>query len=130
MMFFLARKAEPSAGHDALTNGFICGCFSLAGFSMFERVSGHAGIGILSAVIVEVLLGAGFIAAMRRDAKATDGLSISNWPYDLPGKSMLGPYRAVGRIGGDGAAQCIEFGRCQRHWAPFAEHCEIHIGDR
>lgn len=65
VMFFHARAAEPSAARSALASGFIVGCFALAGLGIVELTTGHAGPGILSAVLVEVALGLSFIYVDR-----------------------------------------------------------------
>ena len=61
IMLFLARNAEPSPSRTALSAGFIVGCLALASLGVFELVKKRAGIGILSAVLVEVVLAIAFL---------------------------------------------------------------------
>ncbi len=65
LMFFLVRNASPSVARSALSNGFIVGCFGLAVLGFGEWLNGHAGPGILLAVLVELALGLGFVQARR-----------------------------------------------------------------
>ena len=65
VMFFLVRNAPPSLARSALSNGFIVGCFGLAVLGFGEWLNGHAGPGILLAVLVELALGLGFVQARR-----------------------------------------------------------------
>lgn len=65
VMFFLVRNAPPSVARSALSNGFIVGCFGLAVLGFGEWLNGHAGPGILLAVLVELALGLGFVQARR-----------------------------------------------------------------
>jgi hypothetical protein len=65
VMFFLVRHAPPSVARSALSNGFIVGCFGLAVLGFGEWLNGHAGPGILLAVLVELALGLGFVQARR-----------------------------------------------------------------
>ncbi|WP_339452676.1 hypothetical protein [Pseudomonas sp. EA_5y_Pfl2_R50] len=65
MMFYLVRNAPPSLGRNALSNGFIVGCFGLAVLGFAEWLNGHVGPGILLAVLVEFALGLGFVQARR-----------------------------------------------------------------
>ncbi len=65
VMFYLVRNAPPSLGRNALSNGFIVGCFGLAVLGFAEWLNGHAGPGILLAVLVEFALGLGFVQARR-----------------------------------------------------------------
>ena len=55
-MFFWARNAEPSSARSALTAGFAVSCLALAALGIVELVNGHAGPGILSAVLIEAAL--------------------------------------------------------------------------
>ena len=61
IIFFLARNAEPSSARSAIVSGFIFGCFALSALGAFELVTGHAGLGILSAMCVEIALGLSFL---------------------------------------------------------------------
>ncbi|WLH33191.1 hypothetical protein PSH79_14685 [Pseudomonas sp. FP2196] len=65
LMFYLVRSAPPSLGRNALSNGFIVGCLGLAVLGFAEWLNGHAGPGILLAVLVEFALGLGFVQARR-----------------------------------------------------------------
>ena len=61
VMFFVARDAEPSPARSSLCVGFMIGCATRASLGIFELASGHARLGILSAVIVELTLAAVFL---------------------------------------------------------------------
>ncbi len=65
VMFFYARNAEPSSARSALISGFVVVCIALAALGTFELASGHAGLGILSAVLVEVALALAFLYVAR-----------------------------------------------------------------
>lgn len=65
VMFYLVRTAPPSLGRNVLSNGFIVGCLGLAVLGFTEWLNGHAGPGILLAVLVEFALGLGFVQARR-----------------------------------------------------------------
>lgn len=65
VMFYLVRNAPVSIARNALSNGFIVGCFGLAVLGFAEWLNGHAGPGILLAVLVEFALGLGFLQARR-----------------------------------------------------------------
>ncbi|UST61833.1 hypothetical protein NF673_14365 [Pseudomonas moraviensis] len=65
VMFYLLRNAPPSAARSALSNGSIVGCFGLSALGFGEWLNGHAGPGILLAVLVEFALGLGFVQARR-----------------------------------------------------------------
>lgn len=66
IMFFLARNAEPSSARSALVIGLAVGSASLAALGGFELATGHAGVGILSAVIVEIALALSCLHIARR----------------------------------------------------------------
>lgn len=55
--FYLVRNAEPSPARSAIATGFSVACFFLAALGIFELATGHAGIGILSAIVTEIILG-------------------------------------------------------------------------
>ena len=61
VMFFLARHAEPSPSRAALSYGFSVGCLALASLGIFEMVKKRAGIGIISAILVEIVLAVAFL---------------------------------------------------------------------
>ena len=67
IMFFAARNAKPSSARSALVSGFVFGCFALAALGVFELATGHAGLGILSAVLVEVALALAFLFVARNE---------------------------------------------------------------
>jgi hypothetical protein len=71
IMFFLARNAEYSQSRTALAVGISTGCFALAVLGIFEFVTGHAGIGIWSAIIVEVGLACLFLIFLRKPGQNT-----------------------------------------------------------
>ena len=56
----LARDAEPSKAREAIVVGFSTMCAALAALGVYEFVAGHAGPGILAAVVVEAALAAAF----------------------------------------------------------------------
>jgi hypothetical protein len=64
-MFFYARNAEPSLTRSALISGFVVVCIALAALGTFDLASGHAGLGILSAALVEVALAMAFLYVAR-----------------------------------------------------------------
>ena len=63
LMLYLARKAEPSTARTALARGFALACLGLALSGVYELWAGHAGIGILGAILVEASLALGFLTA-------------------------------------------------------------------
>ncbi|KAA0946036.1 MULTISPECIES: hypothetical protein [unclassified Pseudomonas] len=65
IMFYRVRHALPSATRRAMTTGFVTGCFALAVLGVGEWLNGHAGPGILLAVITEAALGLAFIQAQK-----------------------------------------------------------------
>jgi len=65
IMFYRARHSPPDATRHALTSGFVVGCFVLAILGISEWIGGHAGPGILLAVITETALGLAFIQARK-----------------------------------------------------------------
>lgn len=65
IMFYRARRSVPSATRRAMTTGFVTGCFALAILGISEWINGHAGPGILLAVITETALGLAFIQAQK-----------------------------------------------------------------
>jgi hypothetical protein len=75
VMFFSARNAEPSPARLALIKGAAVGCLMLAILGVFELATGHAKVGILVAVFIEVALTLAFLAALFKewaDLSATD----------------------------------------------------------
>jgi hypothetical protein len=77
VMLFSARNAEPSPTRSALIKGVIVGCLILAALGVFELATGHAGFGILSAVLVEVGLTLAFLYVGRTKSAIKKGLSAS-----------------------------------------------------
>ncbi|KPG95842.1 hypothetical protein AEQ67_17940 [Pseudomonas sp. RIT-PI-q] len=65
VMFYLIRNEAPSTTRNALSNGFIVGCWGLAALGFGEWLDGHAGPGILLAVMVELTLGLAFFQTKR-----------------------------------------------------------------
>ncbi|MHC8299970.1 hypothetical protein [Pseudomonas sp. ZS1P83] len=65
VMFYLVRNEPPSSTRHALSNGFMVGCWGLAAVGFGEWLNGHAGPGILLAVVVELALGLAFLQAKR-----------------------------------------------------------------
>ncbi|MES2932717.1 MAG: hypothetical protein V4805_04440 [Pseudomonadota bacterium] len=65
LMLVIARNTEPSLARSAMEKGMACTLLLLATLGTFEFVTGHAGPGILSAVLVEILLALGFLNASR-----------------------------------------------------------------
>lgn len=54
VMFFMARGAAPAPARSALVAGFVTACTLLAALGVGELASGHAGRGILVAVVLEI----------------------------------------------------------------------------
>ena len=71
IMLIGARNAAPSVTRAALERGMACALLLLAALGVFELASGHAGPGIFSAVLLEILLALGFVLAMRRTSLST-----------------------------------------------------------
>jgi hypothetical protein len=74
IMFLLARNSPPSRSRAALSTGFVIGCVALAALGAYEYASGHAGPGILSAVLVELSFALGFGLAERRETALAGAL--------------------------------------------------------
>lgn len=68
IMLFQARGAEPSPARSAMVSGLIFANIALACLGIFELTTGHARIGILSAVVAEFALGASFIYVGRKQS--------------------------------------------------------------
>jgi hypothetical protein len=66
-MLVMARNAEPSESRVALTSGFAIACSLLAALGCIELFSGHAGPGILSAIVVEIMLAGAFFMFAHRE---------------------------------------------------------------
>lgn len=69
VMFYLVRNELPSTTRNALSSGFTAGCFGLAALGFGEWLNGHAGPGLLLAVVVELALGLGFVQTRRVTAE-------------------------------------------------------------
>ena len=65
LIFFWVRNEPPSVTRNALSSGFMVGCFGLAALGFSEWLNGHTGPGILLAVLAELALGLGFLQARR-----------------------------------------------------------------
>lgn len=65
IMFLQARNAEPSPARTALLHGAIVTCLMLAVLGTAELINGHAGPGILAAVVIEIVLVIAFLYAAR-----------------------------------------------------------------
>jgi hypothetical protein len=63
LMLYLARDAEPSTARTALSGGFALACLALVFSGVYELWAGHAGVGILAAILVEAALALGFLTA-------------------------------------------------------------------
>jgi hypothetical protein len=61
VMLSLARDAEPSQARTSLTVGMIVACTALALLGVLEFALGNAGLGILSAVIAELMIALAFL---------------------------------------------------------------------
>ncbi|MES2886758.1 MAG: hypothetical protein V4739_01990 [Pseudomonadota bacterium] len=59
-MLVVARSSGPSQGRLALAGGIAAGCLALAMLGLLELLRGRAGLGILPAVVVEIVLAWGF----------------------------------------------------------------------
>ena len=66
VMLYLARGSGPGKERDAISIGFAIGCLLLATTGAAALYSGTAGIGILLAIAVELLLAAAFLNTVRR----------------------------------------------------------------
>ncbi|MVV50557.1 hypothetical protein EJA72_20305 [Pseudomonas sp. PB120] len=60
VIFYGVRNEGPSVTRNAVSNGFIVGCWGLAALGFGEWLNGHAGPGILLGVAVELALGLAF----------------------------------------------------------------------
>jgi hypothetical protein len=69
-IFLISKNAEVSLARYGIVIGFALGCASLALLGLLELMSNHAGIGILSAVIVEIALATAFVLIGFKDRVA------------------------------------------------------------
>jgi hypothetical protein len=67
VMFFSARNAAPSPARSALLKGAAVACLLLALLGVFELATGHAGVGMLGAVFIEVALVLAFLTALFKE---------------------------------------------------------------
>jgi hypothetical protein len=67
VMFFSARNAEPSPVRSALLGGAIVTCLILAILGVFELATGHAEVGILAAVFIEIALVLAFLTVRFKE---------------------------------------------------------------
>jgi len=67
VMFFSARNAAPSPSRSALLKGAVVACLMLAALGVFELATGHAGVGILAAVFIEVALVLSFLVVHLKE---------------------------------------------------------------
>ena len=65
VMFFSARKAEPSPARRALIRGTVVSCFILALLGVLEMSAGQANRGILPAICIEIAFGLAFLFVDR-----------------------------------------------------------------
>jgi hypothetical protein len=61
VMVFMARGAAPSPTRSALVAGLVTACALLAALGIGELASGHAGRGILVAVVLEIVFVLAFV---------------------------------------------------------------------
>jgi hypothetical protein len=73
VMFFSARNAEPSPARSALLGGTVVTCLVLAALGVFEFATGHAKVGILTAVFIEIALVLAFLTVRFKELA---GLSV------------------------------------------------------
>ena len=67
VMFFAARNAAPSPARSALLSGAVVACLILALLGVIELATGHAEVGILVAVFIEVALTLAFLAVRFKE---------------------------------------------------------------
>ncbi|MDP2803152.1 MAG: hypothetical protein Q8O26_14850 [Phreatobacter sp.] len=71
VIFILARNAPPSALRRALCVGTGLACILLASLGTAEWLSGRVSAGILSSVVVEAVLGSGFLScAIKHESRS------------------------------------------------------------
>jgi len=66
VMLARLRASPPSVARTAVADGFAVTCGILAALGLGEMWAGHAGVGILSAVAVELLTAWGLVSSVRR----------------------------------------------------------------
>ena len=62
VMLFSARNSQPSPARSAMVAGLVVACLTLAALGGFELITGHAGRGIVGAVIIEVAFLLAFVS--------------------------------------------------------------------
>jgi hypothetical protein len=67
VMLFAARNSEPSPSRSALVAGLVMTCLTLAILGVFELASGHAKVGILGAVFIEIALALAFLTVRFKE---------------------------------------------------------------
>ena len=67
VMLWLVRNAESSPTRHAIAVGFSVSCAALAALGISDFVAGHAGLGILAAVTVEIMLTLTFALVRHAD---------------------------------------------------------------
>jgi hypothetical protein len=67
LTLYLVREAPAGVARASVCAGFALGSAILAALGVFEFVSGHAGAGIGSAVVVEIAMAAQFALRWRDD---------------------------------------------------------------
>lgn len=67
IILFGARDAEPSPARSAIGRGCAFGCLALALLGTAELATGHAGPGILFAVVVEIAIAFAFFTLNSRE---------------------------------------------------------------
>jgi len=70
VMFALLGGGRTASPQRPVFAGFMVACFALAGQGVGEWIGGHAGPGILLAVLVELALALAFLGALRSRARA------------------------------------------------------------
>jgi len=77
VMFWFAKDAPPSPARSAMTKGLAVACALLALLGIFELATGHAKLGILIAVAIEVslILALLYVSRNQRSTKPIDSPS-------------------------------------------------------
>lgn len=65
VMFLYARNSEHSLARSAIISGFVVACLALAALGTYELATGHVGLGILPALLVEIALALAFLYVAR-----------------------------------------------------------------
>jgi len=67
VMFFSARNATSSSARSALLRGAVVTCLVLAVLGVFDLATGHAKVGILAAVFIEIALALAFLTVRLKE---------------------------------------------------------------